>query len=88
MTRHPLDVDLDVWAGVEDGIDVVNDLEAKVLSWGGVGFEASAYCCLVVDKDPNGPGAGVVLRKMLMKRREVQENENDKRERKGSNLLL
>ena len=61
MTRHPLDVDLDVWAGVEDGLDVVNDLEAKVLSWGGVGFEASSYCCLVVDKDPNGPGVGVVL---------------------------
>ena len=61
MARHPLNVDSDVWSGVEDGLDVVNDLEAEVLSWGGVGFEASAYCCLVVDKDPNGPGVGVVL---------------------------
>ena len=49
MTWNPLDVDSDVLSGVEEGLEVFNDLEAEVLAWCGVGFETSADCCLVVD---------------------------------------
>ena len=61
MTWDPLDVDSDVLSGVENGFEVFDDLKAKVLAWRGVGFETSADCCLVVDKDPDGVGVGVVL---------------------------
>ena len=47
-------VDLDVLSGIEDGMEVFDNLEAEVLAWGGVGFDASADCCLVVDKFPDG----------------------------------
>ena len=61
MARNPLDVDLDVLSGIEDGMEVFDNLEAEVLAWGGVGFDASADCCLVVDKYPDGLSGGVVL---------------------------
>ena len=61
MARDPLDVDNGVWSGLEDSLQVVDNLEEEVLSRSRVGFGTSSYGCLVVDKYPNGIGAGICL---------------------------
>lgn len=58
---NPLDPNLGVWSGVEDRLDVVNDLETEVLSCRGVWLEASVDGCLVVHKDPDGFDVSVLL---------------------------
>ena len=61
MARNPLHVDSGVWSGVSDGQKVFDNLEGDVLSGGRVWFGASSNCGLVVDKDPDCVGVGVVL---------------------------
>ena len=61
MARHPLDVDFGVWSGVEDSLEVVDNLEGEGLSRSRVWSGTLSYGCLVVDKYPNGIGAGVCL---------------------------
>ena len=56
-----MDVDFGVWSAIEDGLQVVDNLEGEMLSWSWVGFYASSYGCLVVDKYPDGIGAGIRL---------------------------
>ena len=56
MAWDPLDVDFGVWSGVEDGLEVVDNLEGEMLSWNWVWFCTSSYGCLVVDKYPDGTG--------------------------------
>ena len=59
MTRDPLDVDFGVWSGVEDGLEVADNLEGEMLSGSWVWCCVSSYGCLVVDKFPNRIGVGV-----------------------------
>ena len=61
MSRSPLDVDFDVRSGVQGILEVLGDLEGKVLSWCGMGLGASSNGCLVVGKDPYGVCAAVVF---------------------------
>ena len=61
MARDLLDVDFGIWSGVEDSLQVVDNLEGEVLSRSRVGFGTSSYGCLVIDKYPNGIGAWVCL---------------------------
>ena len=61
MARNPLNVDFGAWSGVEDDLQLVDNLEGEMLSWSWVGFCTLSYGCLVVDKYPDGIGAGVRL---------------------------
>ena len=61
VARDPLDIDSGVRSGIEDGLEVADNLEGEMLSRSWVGLCTSSYGSLVVDKYPNGIGIGVHL---------------------------
>ena len=61
MARDPLDIDSGVWSGIEDGLEVADNLKGEMLSRSWMGLCTLSYGCLVVYKNPDGIGVGVCL---------------------------